>query len=133
MLIAVWFVWGFVSLAVAVHFYSVVHAVDPATHEVIHLHDQACGHLHGHPQAEGGDAPTTDEWRPQHDQDRAGEQQTCAFLSAAQHASSVLLAQPSLAGSPRMGLASPSGPGDDGERDIALLALAPKLPPPHLL
>ena len=127
-LLAVWFVWAFVSLSATIHFLVVVHAVDPVTAEVVHPHPPTCSHHQGHERAEGGRASDTNEW---HDRDRPGEWETCTLLSTAQHASSVLLALPSMATSPRIGLVPPSEPRVRGERDIGLLALAPKLPPPH--
>ena len=132
-LLAVWFVWSFVSLSAAIHFHVVEHSVDPVTAEVVHSYTPSCSLHHGHERPGGDHAAKMNEWHAQYDQDCAGERETCAFLSVAQHVSSVLPAPPSLGGSLRMALAPPIGPGVHGERDIALLALAPKLPPPHLL
>lgn len=133
MLAAVWFVWAFVSLATFVHFHVVVHVVDPVTAEVVHAHTPAC--VHGHQRTISDDRHPTrsDEWHGQQDWDRTGDRETCPLLSAAQHTSSVLITPTSLADSPRLGLVLPAEPHVQGERDIALLALAPKLPPPHLL
>lgn len=131
-LIAVWFVWGFVSLAATIHFHGVTHAVDPETDEVIHLHAPVCC-FHDGGRGEDGHAATTGVPQVRSHRDHAGERETCPFLSAVQHTSSVLCAVPSMATSFHAVWPISDLPGAHGEQSIALLALAPKLPPPSLL
>lgn len=120
--------WSVGTASTTLHFHGVVHAVDAATGQVVHL--GCCGHHHGDDGVHEHVGPphSAPGWTSAMQGSHGPE--ACLHLSSLIHAASVLAALPARPGLPDLPLPSVARVGSAAANTIELLSLAPKLPPP---
>lgn len=121
--------WSTGTVSTALHFHDIVHAVDSATGQVVHV--GSFGHKYGHPGVHDHDEPGGHTCQLVAAADVPDGPEACLHLSGLLHAVSLFATAAHLAVSPLCWDAPTAPIAIIEAAPIELLYLAPKLSPPH--